>query len=226
MQRQPALGQQELGQIMGVDPSVLVTLLNPLEADGYVSRQRDPADRRRNVVALSPAGGQHLAAAAQAQRAAEDQLFSSLDPQRPANLARFTFLDQRARRFYPDWDLLADITVAILRTEAGRDPHDKDLQNLVGELSTRSDEFRTRWGAHNVRHHGSGAKTYHHPIVGELTLAYEGLELAAEPGLTLTIYTAEPGSPSEEALRLLASWAASQEADPNPQTLPAEQRHA
>jgi hypothetical protein len=73
--------------------------------------------------------------------------------------------------------------------------------NLVGELSTRSDEFRTRWGAHNVRHHGSGAKTYHHPIVGELTLAYEGLELAADPGLTLTIYTAEPGSPSEEALR-------------------------
>jgi transcriptional regulator with XRE-family HTH domain len=112
------------------------------------------------------------------------------DPQRPPNLARFAFLDQRARRFYPDWGLAADICVAILRTEAGRDPHDKELQKLVGELSTRSDEFRTRWGAHNVRHHGTGAKTYHHPIVGELTLAYEGLELAAEPGLTLTIYTA------------------------------------
>ena len=78
--------------------------------------------------------------------------------------------------------------------EAGRDPHDKELQNLVGELSTRSDEFRQRWGAHNVRHHGSGAKTYHHRSLGELTLAYEGLELAAEPG-----------SPSEEALRPLAS---------------------
>jgi transcriptional regulator with XRE-family HTH domain len=148
------------------------------------------------------------------------------DPQRPANLARFTFLDQRARRFYPDWNLLADICVAILRTEAGRDPHDKELQNLVGELSTRSDEFRQRWGAHNVRHHGSGAKTYHHPIVGELTLAYEGLELAAEPGLTLTIYTAEPGTPSEEALRLLASWAASQETDPDAQTLSTERRGA
>ena len=85
-------------------------------------------------------------------------------------------------------------------------PTTRSCTNLVGELSTRSDEFRTRWGAHNVRHHGTGAKTYHHPIVGELTLAYEGLELAAEPGLTLTIYTAEPGSPSEEALRLLASW--------------------
>jgi MmyB-like transcription regulator ligand binding domain len=115
--------------------------------------------------------------------------------------------------------------VAILGTEAGRDPHDKDLQNLVGELTTRSEAFPTRWGAHNVRHHDSGAKTFHHPIVGELTLAYEGLELAAEPGLTLTIYTAEPGSPSEEALRLLASWAAAQETDPDPQTLPAEQRH-
>jgi hypothetical protein len=98
--------------------------------------------------------------------------------------------------------------------------------NLVGELSTRSDEFRKRWGAHNVRHHGSGAKTYHHPIVGELTLAYEGLEMAAEPGLILSIYTAEPGSPSEEALRLLASWAASQEADPDARTLSAERRRA
>ena len=95
----------------------------------------------------------------------------------------------------------------------------------MGELSTRSDEFRRRWGAHNVRH-GTGAKTFHHPIVGELTLAYEGLEMAAEPGLTLTIYTAEPGSPSEEALRLLASWAASQETDSDPQTLSAERRHA
>ena len=80
------------------------------------------------------------------------------DPQRPPNVARFVFLDQRARRFYPDRALAADINVAILRTEAGRDPHDKDLQNLVGELSTRSDEFQRRWGAHNVRHHGTGAQ--------------------------------------------------------------------
>jgi hypothetical protein len=124
------------------------------------------------------------------------------------------------------WRCCWHICVAILRTEAGRDPHDKELQNLVGELSTRSDEFRKRWGAHNVRHHGSGAKTYHHPIVGELTLAYGGLELATEPGLTLTINTAEPGSPSEEALRLLASWVASQETDPDAQTLSTERRHA
>ncbi|MCP2330763.1 Transcriptional regulator, contains XRE-family HTH domain [Actinoalloteichus cyanogriseus DSM 43889] len=127
-------------------------------------------------------------------------------PSQPPNLARFQFLDPAARRFYPDWDLFADISVAIIRTEAGRNPHDKELHDLVGELSTRSEEFRTRWAAHDVRQHGTGSKAFHHPVVGDLTLAYEGLEMAAEPGLTLTIYTAEPGSPSEDALRLLASW--------------------
>lgn len=122
------------------------------------------------------------------------------------NLARFTFLDPASHRFYPDWDQAADICVAILRTEAGRNPHDKDLHDLVGELSTCSDAFRTRWGAHNVRNHGTGVKRFHHSVAGDLTLAYEGLEMAAEPGLTLTIYTAEPGSPSAAGLRLLASW--------------------
>jgi hypothetical protein len=126
------------------------------------------------------------------------------------NLARFQFLDPASRRFYPDWDLAADIAVAILRTEAGRNPHDKDLHDRVGELSTRSDAFRTRWGAHNVRHHGTGTKRFYHQAVGDLTLAYEGLEMAAALGLTLTIYTAEPGSPDEEGLRVLASWAATQ----------------
>lgn len=132
------------------------------------------------------------------------------DPQHRANLARFTFLDPAAERFYPDWDLAADICVAIVRTEAGRDPRDKDLHDLVGELSTRSDDFRTRWGTHDVRHHGTGTKRFRHAVVGDLELSYEGLELVAEPGLTLTIYTAEPGSPSHDALRLLASWAASE----------------
>ncbi|MGV9290173.1 helix-turn-helix transcriptional regulator [Streptomyces sp. NPDC003719] len=134
------------------------------------------------------------------------------NPHNQANLARFTFLDPASRRFYPEWGPAADVTVAILRTEAGRNPHDKELHDLVGELSTRSDDFRTRWGAHNVRHHGTGTKHFHHEAVGRITLAYEGLEMAAEPGLTVTIYTAEPGSPSGEALRLLASWAATREA--------------
>jgi transcriptional regulator with XRE-family HTH domain len=131
-------------------------------------------------------------------------------PGQPPNIARFTFLDERAHQFYPDWDAFAEVTVSILRTEAGRDPHNKELHDLIGELGTRSEEFRRRWGAHNVRHHGTGFKTFNHPVVGEMTLAFEGLEMAAEPGLTLTIYTAEPGSPSAERMQLLASWAASE----------------
>ncbi|WP_104181446.1 helix-turn-helix transcriptional regulator [Arthrobacter sp. B0490] len=124
------------------------------------------------------------------------------------NLARFQFLDPASRDFYPDWDAFAAMCVAIMRAEAGRDPHNRALQDLVGELSTRSDTFRTLWGAHDVRSHGTGTKRYHHPLVGELTLAYEELLPTAEPGLVFMIYTAEPGSPSAERLRLLASWAA------------------
>jgi transcriptional regulator with XRE-family HTH domain len=153
-------------------------------------------------------GRMDLLAANQLARAFYADVYA--DPHRPPNIARFTFLDPNAQRFYPQWELAADICVAILRTEAGRAPHDKGLHDLVGELSTRSDEFRTRWGAHNVRHHGTGTKRFHHSVVGDLELAYEGLDMAAEPGLTLTIYTAEPGSPSDEALHLLASWAATE----------------
>ncbi|MEY8578840.1 helix-turn-helix transcriptional regulator [Corynebacteriaceae bacterium 6-324] len=131
-------------------------------------------------------------------------------PGQPPNMARFAFLDERAYDFYPDWEMFAEVTVEILRTEAGRDPHNKDLHDLIGELSTRSTEFRRLWGSHNVRHHGAGFKTFHHAVVGELTLAYEGMSMEAEPGLTLTIYSAEPGSASEERLRMLASWAATE----------------
>lgn len=106
--------------------------------------------------------------------------------------------------------------MSILRTEAGRDPQDKHLHDLIGELSTCSDEFRTRWGAHNVRRHGSGTKRFHHHEVGDLTLTYEGLELTAEPGLSLLIYTAELGSPSQERLHLLAGLAAPPTAGPRP----------
>jgi transcriptional regulator with XRE-family HTH domain len=127
---------------------------------------------------------------------------------RPPNLARYQFLDAAARHFYADWDQAADMTVDLLRTEAGRNPHDKGLHDLVGELSTRSDEFRGRWGAHNVRRHGTGQKRFHHLIVGDVTLTWQAMAMAAEPGLTLVVYTAEPGSPSTDALELLASWAA------------------
>lgn len=131
-------------------------------------------------------------------------------PGQPPNIARFTFLDERARDFYPDWEMFAEVAVAILRTEAGRDPHNKELHDLIGELSTRSTEFRRLWGSHNVRHHGTGFKAFHHSVVGDLTLAYEGMAMEAEPGLTLTIYAAEPGSPSAERLHMLASWAATE----------------
>ena len=134
-------------------------------------------------------------------------------PERPVNLARHAFLDRaRAEHFYPDWDAAADAIVAILRTEAGRDPYDRHLQDLIGELSTRSPDFRTKWGAHDVRRHATGVKTFHHPIVGQLEFLFEATELLADPGWSLLLYTTQLGSPSADALRLLASWAATQEA--------------
>ena len=132
------------------------------------------------------------------------------DAGRLPNLARFQFLDPASRDFYPDWDLFAEMCVGIMRTYAGRDPHDRGLQDLVGELSMRSETFRRLWADHNVRSHGTGIKRFNHPVVGELTLAYEELAITAEPGLVLMVYTAEPGSPSAERLRLLASWGADQ----------------
>ncbi|MBB4986598.1 helix-turn-helix transcriptional regulator [Streptomyces nymphaeiformis] len=232
----------ERGNLAGVSPAVLEAVARALRLDDAerahllnLARAADGSDaltrprRRRtkdqwkphrslqwtlDAITAGPAfvrnGRMDLLAANRLARAFYADVYA--DPHNQANLARFQFLDPSSRRFYPDWDVAADISVAILRTEAGRNPHDKDLHDLVGELSTRSDAFRTRWGAHDVRHHGTGTKRFRHQVVGDLTLAYEGLEMAAEPGLTLTIYTAEPGSPSEEGLRFLASWAATEEA--------------
>ena len=126
------------------------------------------------------------------------------------NFARYTFLDEDSHRFYPNWDEAADICVSILRTEAGRDPFDNLMHDLVGELSTRSEDFRRRWSAHDVRAHGAGMKHFHHQVVGDLELAYESVDMVSEPGLTLTFYVAEPASPTAHALDLLASWTASQ----------------
>jgi transcriptional regulator with XRE-family HTH domain len=129
----------------------------------------------------------------------------------PVNSARYVFLEPSARDFYADWNRAASDIVAILRYAAGRDPYDRDLSDLVGELSTRSEEFRTHWAAHNVRLHDTGVKDYHHSVVGDLTLTYNRLELSADPGLTMTVWTAEPGSKSADALSLLGSWAATVE---------------
>jgi MmyB-like transcription regulator ligand binding domain len=107
-----------------------------------------------------------------------------------------------------EWELVADDLVAHLRSEAGRRPYDRGLSDLVGQLSTHTAELRTRWAAHNVRFHQTGTKRLHHPFVGELSLSYETMELSADSGLTMTVYTAEPASSSQDALDILASWSA------------------
>jgi transcriptional regulator with XRE-family HTH domain len=129
---------------------------------------------------------------------------------RPANHSRYIFLDPGAHDFYPDWERAANVNVAILRRDAGRHPRDAGIAALVGELSIRSDEFRVRWAAHDVRRHYTGAKEFRHPSIGLLELSFQAMELPDLPGHSLTVYTAEPGSPSDEGLRLLSSWAATE----------------
>jgi len=132
------------------------------------------------------------------------------DPVRPANTARFTFLSPQARDFYRDWDGTTRDMVAVLRAAAGRDPYDKGLSDIVGELSTRSELFRTLWAVHDVLLHRTGRKNLHHPVAGDLDLTYEAFELPSDPGLTMLVYTAEPDSPTAQALDFLASWATTQ----------------
>lgn len=140
------------------------------------------------------------------------------DSGRPVNHARFVFLDKRAVDLYPDWEQAANDTVAILRAESGRDPYNKDLSDLVGELSTRNEEFRTMWAGHNVHRHTTGLKRFHHPVVGDIELMFNAMDLTADPGLSLLIYSAEPGTTSGDALHLLGSWAATLEQAPSPST--------
>ena len=224
----------EKGHIAGVSEDVLEAVARALQLDEAerlylfdLARAAKPsrAPRRRSKVTVRPRvqwlldsmsssaaialnGRMDILAANTLGRALYSPVFD--DPRRPANIARFQFLDPRARDFHPDWDGAANTTVALLRTEAGRDPHDKDLRELVGELSTISEEFRTRWAAHNVRIHRTGVKQFHHPAVGTLDLVFHSTALPTEgpEDLHMTAYTAEPGTPSEDALKLLASWAA------------------
>ena len=137
-------------------------------------------------------------------RALYSPIFEESD--RP-NTARFVFLNADAPEFFTHYDRIQTDAVAYLRAEAGRDPYDKDLQDLIGELSTRSDRFRQLWAAHDVRYHRSGTKTFHHPLVGEITLDFEAFALPSDEGQRLNVYTAAPDSPAADALALLASWA-------------------
>ncbi|MCZ0990951.1 helix-turn-helix transcriptional regulator [Streptomyces diastatochromogenes] len=135
----------------------------------------------------------------------------------PVNIARFKFLDPHGREFFGrHWEESMNNTVALLRTEAGRNPHDKPLTDLIGELVTRSEDFRAAWARHHVRLHYSGVKYFHHPVVGELSLAFDAMQMPAQPSLSLTVMTAEPGTADEDALKLLASWAATDAALPTP----------
>jgi transcriptional regulator with XRE-family HTH domain len=234
----------ERGQAGGVSESVLEALARALQLDEAErahlfdlarATQASPSRRRRrrskeirpsvqfllDAMAGVPAfvrnGRLDLLGANRLGRALYSGHFDS--PAQPANTARFVFLDERAATFYADWDRVTNDVVAVLRAEAGRDPYDRELSDLVGELSTRSELFGTLWAAHDVRKHDTGHKRFRHPLVGELSLTFENLELVADPGLTLFVYTAEPGSKSEQALNLLASWAAT------PDSEPAEARH-
>jgi transcriptional regulator with XRE-family HTH domain len=130
------------------------------------------------------------------------------DPHRPVNTTRFTYLNPAAKEFWRDYDQIAHDAAAMLRLEAGRNPHDPDLISLVGELSTQSELFRQQWASRDVKYHRSGTKRIHHPVVGDLDLSFESMELPSEPGLVLNVYTAPAGSPAADALKLLASWAA------------------
>jgi transcriptional regulator with XRE-family HTH domain len=225
--------QLERGNLSGVSESVLDALAQALHLDEAerahlldLARAAGPARRARRrpaaqhvrpnvarildgmteVPAFVQNGRLDVLATNPLARALYAPLFA--DPARPANFALFNFLNPQARAFWMNWERAADDTVAMLRTEAGRDPYDKELTALVGELSTRSDDFRVRWAAHDVRLHRTGHKHIRHPVVGELHLSYEVMDLPADPGLALVAFGADTGTPTDDALRLLASWAA------------------
>lgn len=236
----------ERGNLAGVSDSVLDAISRALQLDdaerthlhalasaanaGSRPRRRPAPEKVRpgiqrllDAITDAPAwvrnGRMDIIAANQLGRALYAPLYD--DPHRPVNNARFTYLNPRARDFYVDWDKAADDVVAILRGEAGRNPYDPGLTELVGELSTRSDEFAARWARHDVRYHRTGTKRLHHPIVGDLELAYEALEFPGEPGLRMFVYTATPNTPSADGLHLLASWAASHDQSGLPAPAPA-----
>jgi transcriptional regulator with XRE-family HTH domain len=222
----------ERGSASGVSDSVLEALARALQLDDaerahlfdlaraanpVAPKRRRPAQQRVRPVMLrilesmtAPAIVRNsrvdYLAANDLGRALYAPLFQSRE--QPANSARFTFLDPAAKEFYVDWERTAKDLVAHLRSEAGRNPYDRGLSDLVGELSTRSEEFGTWWAQHNVRYHRTGSKRLRHPVVGELELEYEVMDVSADDGLTIAVYSAEPGSRSAEALDLLASWTA------------------
>jgi transcriptional regulator with XRE-family HTH domain len=228
----PYYTRLERGDMSGASANVLDALARALQLDDaerahlfdLARATQPPATPRRRVkqrvrpevqwtldaitgaAAYAGNGRLDILAANHLARALFSELYDS--PTRPPNHARFVFLDPRAEAFYDDRERAASECVAILRSAAGRDPSDRDLSELIRDLETASADFRARWAAHDVRFHNTGVKHFHHPVVGELKLTFNRLDVAAEHGLTIFTYAAEPGSRSEEALKLLGSWAA------------------
>ncbi len=240
----------ERGNLAGVSNEVLEALSRALELDEAErahlhdlantssarpkTRQRTPPPPVRpsiqatlDAITTAPAvvnnGRGDLVAANLLGRALFSEMFVQPTSD-PVNHARFLFLDPRALTFYRDWSRVADQTVAGLRTVAGRDPYDRALSDLVGELSTRSEEFRTRWAAHNVRQHYTGTKLVKHPIVGALDLTFDAFSISADESLTLVVYTAQAESTDEDALSLLTSWVTTQNLEDNPSSTPSTLR--
>lgn len=235
----PYYARLERGEINGVSDGVLDALAGALQLDDAERthlfdlaraaqpvaarrRRRPPRHRVRPDVqwtldamtgAAALAGNDRLDILA--ANALGRALFSDLLPASgpPANHARYVFLDPRSAAFYGDWDRAAAETVAILRWAAGRDPYDRELTDLIGQLATQSDTFRTLWATHNVRFHATAVKQLHHPTVGDLELSFNRLDLAADDGLAIFAYTPEPGSKSANTMALLGSWAATPAAE-------------
>ncbi len=216
-------------QLDEAERTYLDDLVRAANAGTHPSRRRQPARRlqvrpraQQMIDAMSTVpvfvqnGRLDAIATNQLGRALFAPMFD--DPAQPANAARFIFLDARAQEFYADWDGNARQIVALLRAEAGRSPHDRNLSDLVGELSTRSDLFARLWGSHDVRVHQTGLKCVRHPVVGDLDLDFEAMPLASEPGLQMLVFSAEPGSKSAEGLQLLANWSAAADPTSEPRT--------
>ena len=215
--RVPGLRREEVAALAGLSVDYYIRL----ERGGLTNASDEVLQAIAGALRLDAAEQAHLvdlarAAKPSASRALYSVVYDSVvdDSVRHAggpgtpNVARFTFLDPEARRFWPDWAETAEDLTAHLRATAGADPADGALTELVDELSAGSDVFRELWARHDVRAHGRGVKRFRHPVAGVLELRYDHLRPAAEPGLTIITYTAEPGTPSQDDLPLLASVAA------------------
>jgi transcriptional regulator with XRE-family HTH domain len=229
--------RMERGNLAGASDSVLDAMARALRLDEAerahlydLARASQPSAPRRHrsakqavrpsvqwlldsitgSAAIAENGRLDALATNQLARGFYSDLFRAADAS--VSFARFIFFDPRARDFYADWQRSARDCVALLRSEAGRNPFDRGLSDLVGELSTRSEEFRDFWATHDVKLHNKGNKHFNHPVVGELELSYNRLALPGDPGLTIVTYSAEPGSKSADAFSFLASWAATEEA--------------